>query len=116
MVVTEEDAMGFPGTLVLALFFAVGVAIVGCGGYSLMRAREARDWPTVTGKVNFCRLDEDSDSDGTTWRVKAGYTYQVHGRTYTGDRIAFGYSGSSTRSDHVAIHDKLKHSPGVKVR
>ena len=39
----------------------------------------------------------------------------LFGRAYQGDRIAFGYIGSSAYAEHAAIHGKLRGAVALKV-
>ena len=44
------------------------------------------------------------------------YEYEVAGRVLEGDRVAFGYTGSSARKFHKEIHDALATGVQVAVR
>lgn len=96
--------------------FAIGFGIIGWGVYCVFRSRKASGWPSVLGTMNACEIKKTSDVDGTTYRVHVGYAYEVYGRPYQGDRIAFGYSGSNKRAEHAALYDKLSMARYVGVR
>lgn len=108
------------GSLFLALFFglflAVGLAILGYGGYSLSMSRQAEHWPTAPGTVTASDFVVSSDDDGTTYRAKISYSYNALGRELAGDKIAFGYSGSSSERFHREIYEALPVGAQVAVR
>lgn len=91
--------------------------MVGFGLRSVFRANQAKHWPTTSGRIESCRIEESTDSEGgTSYRVEARYLYSVRGRSYEGPRLAFGYSGSSGRAAHQEIADRLNASETVLVR
>ena len=108
------STIGF--TLFISIFFAAGFGILGYGLYSLRASRLAKDWPTAEGKVVSCEIKTSSDSEGTTYRAVVKYSYAVAGRTYQGDRIAFGYAGDSRHSTHQDIVERLSSAKTVLVR
>ena len=89
--------------LFLSLFFVIGFGILGYGLFTLRASKLAKDWPTVHGKITACELKESNDSESTTYKTIVKYNYTVDNRIYEGDRIAFGYSGSSGHSAHKAV-------------
>ena len=103
-------------TLFISIFFAVGLWLLGYGISSYVKGKASLTWPQATAQISQCEVEEDSDSDGTTWKVEVSYEYSVGGQNYTGDKVAFGYSGSSTREEHEAIYDKLNNASSVSVR
>ncbi|HLP75893.1 MAG TPA: DUF3592 domain-containing protein [Candidatus Paceibacterota bacterium] len=106
--------MGF--TLFISLFFLVGFVLLGVGLRSVYKAKLAEGWSETKGAIQSCELVEDSSGDGTTWQVKVSYDYSVAGRRLSGDRVAFGYGGSSARQTHEALHEKLSQAAVVRVR
>src|SRR5262245_8606822 len=107
-------AMGF--WIFISIFFAIGFAMLGWGLPCLYKANVYVGWLVTSGTLTSCELTENSDGDGTTWQVKVTYDYSVDGRSYSGDRVAFGYSGSSTHAEHQALHAKLSQAAVVNVR
>src|SRR5689334_9986248 len=89
-----------------SIFFAIGFLILGIGLYSLRMSYLAKNWPTTEGKVTHSEVQASSDSDWTTFEAIVKYRYVVSGVIYEGDRIAFGYSGSSLRPTHQEIADR----------
>ncbi len=104
-------------TFFFGLFLAVGVGILGFGLRSLYMSKQAERWPTVQGRIVSSDFATSTDSDGdTTYRTKLSYTYNVLGRELTGEKIAFGYSGSSSQNFHREIYDALPVNSQVAVR
>jgi hypothetical protein len=109
----KRHGMGF--TIFISIFFLVGFGLLGYGLHSLYRGRQALSWPAAEGRLLECRLDENADSDSTTWEVKVRYSYSVADREFEGKRIAFGYSGSSAYQEHQGIYEKLQSGSRVMV-
>lgn len=99
-----------------SLFLLVGLAVLGMAGRAWWKSNLVEAWPTTSGTLLARELAEDSDSDGTTYRVKVRYAYTVAGRRYESDRLAFGYMGTSGQASHQAIYDKLSSGNTVQVR
>ena len=103
--------------LFFGLFFVVGFLILGFGARSLYLSKQAESWPTTPGTIVSSELTSSTDSDGdTTYRTEVSYTYDAMGRAFTGDKIAFGYAGSSGYAFHSEIHDALSENTQVAVR
>jgi hypothetical protein len=100
----------------LVLFLAPGLAMLGFAGRAWWKSNQVASWPATEGTLIERTLEDSSDSDGTTYRVKVRYVYTVVGREYQADRIAYGYTGSSGRESHKAIYDKLMRGDRVRVR
>ncbi len=103
-------------TLFFGLFLAVGVGIFGFGLHSMTMSKKAEHWPTVPGRIVSSDFIVDTDDDGTTYRAKINYVYDVMGRQITGDKIAYGYSASSGESFHRDIYHALPVDTRVAVR
>lgn len=100
----------------ISIFYIVGFAIFGSGLSSLNQAKAAKNWPTTVATIQDVQFITDNDSDGTTYQVQAKYLYRIHGVSYEGDNISFGYSAGSGRMAHQQIYDKLKLAKKVEVR
>ncbi|MEL6360275.1 MAG: DUF3592 domain-containing protein [Pseudomonadota bacterium] len=103
-------------TLFFAIFLTIGVGILGYGVHSYRLSQAAGSWPTADGVITHSDLEIDSDSDGTTYRVRLNYQYSALGVDRTGDNIAFGYAGSSARNYHEILEDALPVGTRVAVR
>ncbi len=103
-------------TLLLAVFFAIGIALFIYGLRNYESARAAKSWPTVEGKILSCNLETHARHDGSTYKTAIKYGYDVEGQHYEGDRIAFGYSGSNDYKEHQQIFDRLSKAKTVLVR
>jgi hypothetical protein len=110
--------MGIGFKLVIGASYVAGFCIAGWGVYCVTRSRIAADWPSVQGTVNSCEIKSESGMEhgSTSYRVEVDYSYAVSGTQYHGDRIAFGYSGSSLYADHAKLHDKFFKGQAVTVR
>jgi hypothetical protein len=99
----------------ISVFYLVGFGVLGYAVWSAWRSTQVASWPTTQGIVTNLALKESSDNDGTTYEVQVEYDYTVAGTLYRGSRLAFGYTASSGRDAHMAIHDKLKAAKIVDV-
>jgi len=103
-------------TLFFGLFLAIGLGILGYGLHSLNMSKQAQHWPTVPGTITSSDFDISHSDDSTSYRTKVSYIYNAMGRELTGEKIAFGYSGSSAESFHRDIYGELKVNTNVAVR
>jgi hypothetical protein len=104
--------------LVQGLFFLVGgvFALVGAGFVLLAFAATlqhllSRGWPTVPGIIRHASVEERQVETTASHRARIVYDYEVGGRQYTSDRLAFSRSGSRKRAEA----DKAKYPPGKLV-
>ncbi|MFB2836586.1 DUF3592 domain-containing protein [Floridanema evergladense] len=101
----------------LLIFFAVEFGLLWYGFRAAKKSIEASNWPSVVGTITKMSLRENSDGDGTTYKVKVEYLYSVMDQTYTSSRLAFGYDWySNNRRKHQNIFNKLEYVQSVKVR
>jgi hypothetical protein len=98
-------------------FFAVGVGILCSGINNLMLTNQAKTWPTTEGtiKSSTCAYYYVM-SESSSYFTHVTYSYTVAGKSYQGDRIAFGYSGSWWRKPNQKIADRLSSATTVLVR
>lgn len=105
------------GVIIGICFFAVGVGILCSGINNLIIANQARTWPTTEGTIKSSKcayyyvMNESS-----AYFTHVTYSYTVAGKSYQGDRIAFGYSGSWWRRPNQKIADRLSSAKTVLVR
>jgi hypothetical protein len=103
-------------TLFISVFIAVGFGILGWSVHSWVKFRQAEKWPAGTAIIESCRFVVNNDPDGTSYQVETRYSYVVDGISDTGDRIAFGYSGSSNEEEVRDIYNKLSNANKVQVK
>ena len=98
-------------------FFAAGVGILCSGINNLIMANQAKTWPTTEGtiKSSTCAYYYVM-SESSSYFTHVNYSYTVAGKSYQGDRIAFGYSGSWWRKPNQKIADRLSSATTVLVR
>lgn len=103
--------------LFISVFYVVGFGLL---GYSLISARRsiaAASWPRARGVITHCELVSSTDGEGgTTEKVNVAYTYLIGTKSYSGSRLAFGYSGSSAKSGNAEMVSKLKSAKSIEVR
>jgi hypothetical protein len=75
-------------------FLAVGVFVAGLFGNMFLDYRRAASWDRVPARIESAEF-EVSHGKGASYSVKARYSYEYGGRTYTGSRIAADTGGSS---------------------
>ncbi len=107
-------------TIISLGLLAVGGWILVSGISSLMMDCRARSWPIAEGALQSSRCvryyDMESGILGWSYFTHVNYSYAVAGRSYNGDRIAFGYSGSWWRRPNQKIADRLSSARTVLVR
>jgi hypothetical protein len=97
--------------------FVVGVAILTSGIRSLLMDNHAMSWATTEGTIISSKCVDYSDWDnGLSYFAHVKYRYTVAGKSYQGDRIAFGYSGSWWQRPNQKIADRLSSAKTVLVR
>lgn len=79
-------------------FLLVGVITLFIGLRGAWRAQASTDWPVAYGEVRSSKVDQHSDSDGTTYHAEVLYHFVVDGVEYLGNQVAFGDYGSSNPS------------------
>ena len=105
----DKHKANTPGKyLVVLLFSAVFALAFGSGGFwfglkplvqTLRAAVEVRGWQPVQAQVLGTELQHNSDSDGTTYRVRARYRYEFAGRSYVGTRVGLD---STDTADNIS--------------
>jgi uncharacterized protein DUF3592 len=86
---------------VLVLLAGLGTIYVGRKNQRLALASAL--WPQTTGTITALNIAEiertANDNEYMVFRPEVAYAYAVEGRTYTGDRIAFGDQTKGSRND-----------------
>jgi len=110
-------------TLLGAFALLVGFGLLGLGCYQYSAARKARSWPSTQGEVIESRIEQRRSSGGsrhstsTTYAAVILYEYEVDGKTYSCDRVAFGLSSrvSQGKDDARAVADRYPKGKAVSV-
>ncbi len=103
------------GYFVIGLFYLIGFGLLGYSLSIAYRSTKAASWPTTPGKITQLDLHV-SHGRGTTYEVRVKYDYMVNGAVYEGNRVAFGYGGSSGKEAHDELYDRLKDAKGIEIR
>lgn len=108
-------------TIIFGVFMAAGVGILVFAVWSIVKSTAAAKWPVAKGRILSAEMKESisTSSEGkqsTTYGVEVDYRYEVDGRPYSGNRIAFGYAHTSERETHQFILNKLHSADLVEVR
>jgi len=86
---------------VLVLLAGLGTIYVGRKNQRLALA--SASWPQTTGTITALNIAEiertANNNEYMVFRPEVTYAYAVEGRTYTGDRIAFGDQTKGSRND-----------------
>jgi len=101
--------------LFVLVFVGFGAGFMGYGVYQLDQASKTTQWPAVRGEVLESKLRSQRSDNTDTWACYVTYAYDVEGRYYEGDRIAYGYNGTNNRRMHANLQKKLSRSPYVRV-
>jgi hypothetical protein len=94
------------------MLFALPFAAVGAGsGVWLVKGivdhHRMQRWQETPATIVWTKLESHSDSDGTTHKATAEYTYQYRGRSYTGRRVALGSGSDNVGSFQEDAHRQL---------
>ncbi len=101
--------------LILLFFVSFGGGFLVYGLHQIDRASRTADWPAVRGEILEAKVRTHRSDNKDTWSCRVKYAYEVEGRYYEGDRIAFGYTGSNNESMHSNLQKKLSRSKYVRV-
>jgi hypothetical protein len=103
-----------------ALFWsAITLTFDGFIGQSFWNQHRSATFAQTVGMVVSSRIQENSDSDSTTYRPEVHYTYQVNGETLTGTKVRFqswsssdhGYARKITRDYPVGSSVTVYYNP-----
>ena len=105
--------------LFLLVIAGVGLLITAGGGYFVSRSWQARAWPTVEGQVTKSEVKRESaigDTDEEVqYRAVVKYSFKVDGRSYAGERIAFGLGTSNRSSDAKKIVNRYPAGRAIEI-
>jgi len=107
------------GILTLAML-AAGAGLLLWGGYEINRAYESRGWPNTQGTImsSYIKKENRKDSNNryrTTYYPRVKYQYQVEGKYYSCNRIAFGGVSVGKRSKAKKVVDRYPSGKKVTV-
>ena len=126
---SAESSLGLPrakpksdkslGILTLAML-AAGAGLLLWGGYEINRAYESRSWPNTQGTITSSYIKKENRKDSnnsykTTYYPKVNYQYQVEGKYYSCNRIAFGGVSGGKRSKAKKVVDRYPSGKKVTV-
>jgi hypothetical protein len=81
--------------LILLLFVLFIVVKLFYTLLQISKSISASKWPTVKGQIVYSGVEDDTDSEGGTYRPYIEYKYNVQDREYTSTRYAFGSTHTS---------------------
>lgn len=103
--------------LFFGLFYVAGFGLLGYGLWSVRRTAQAKSWPTAPAVLTLLEVREHVDNDSNRWsEVLVRYTYTVDSVAYQGSRVAFGYTGSGSRTKTDAVFRRLGGAAAVSAR
>lgn len=90
---TQSQQRVLLGTVVL--LFVISAALLAFGLFFVQEANASRSWPAVTGRAQTVRVTWDLSNRQESmpdrdYYFEVRYTYQVDGKTYTGERYSLG--------------------------
>jgi hypothetical protein len=101
------------------LGLSVGIVMIGYGGHSAWKGSSTSSWRAVPGEITDSDVEEHQDdgeglSSGNTYAPVVRYSYTVHGKSLTGERISFGRTNYQTEGGAQEVVNKYR--AGRKVR
>jgi hypothetical protein len=94
--------------IVFALPFAlVGVAMAAWMAFGLARFISMQQWVAAPAHLESVELEEHSDSDSTTYRVVASYSYTFQDHTYRSTRVGVSGGADNIGSWQRRVYDEL---------
>ncbi len=98
-----------------AALLALGLVLAFGGGRALYRGWESSRWPVTRGTVLDSSVEPVRDQRSVSYRPHVRYRYQVEGRPYVSDVLAFGAGGVETRAKKEADDFIRRHATGASV-
>ena len=113
----ESSASGLGCLFLFALpFAAVGVVMAYLTAAAVVEWASMQSWVEVEAHIDSVALQQNHDSDSTTYEVTASYRYTFEGRDYQGTRVGI-HSGSDNIGDyHEATYAALSDYRGRTFR
>jgi hypothetical protein len=105
--------------LFLLMIAAVGLLITAGGGYFAYFSSQARSWPIVEGKITDSEVERENAigdiDEEVQFKAVVKYSFIVDGRSYTGERVAFGLGTSNRPADARKIVDRYPAGRTVEI-
>jgi hypothetical protein len=89
-------------------FILVGFGVLIFGLWPIYRNYQSQSWIEVPATILSAELNENYDSDGSTYSVAVHYSYEVQGQHFTSDKIDFYTGSDSSKSFHENRYRILK--------
>ncbi len=106
----SSRTIGFLFSLILVL---MGFGALKEGGREMFHAVQSWSWPTANGVISLSTISErENDEGGTTYKADVRYRFQVDGRSFRGDTLAFGCFGAPRA---FAVKDSGQYTKGEEV-
>lgn len=91
---------------VVIIFGLAGGIIFFISHFNKKRNAEAATWPSVKGEIRYSDTEEVRGDDDLSYSAAVQYNYVVDGKSYGGNRIMYGNTTFSNRSDAQKLCDK----------
>jgi hypothetical protein len=109
-----------PNILFPIIFVVIGLVLLFIYFLNLAKVRASQAWPTAQGTVlqSWVRKSSSTDDDGGTsysYHPEIHYQYQVMGKEYQGNKIAFGPKVGGNRSRAEKMMEKYPTGANVSV-
>lgn len=98
----------------IMIFVLVGFGLFSVGMMTVMEARSAAHWPSVSGEIVTSVLETRSSDGRKTQQAVIGYRYTVADKEYIGSRIYFGHDVGIGRPDAGTL--VRQYAVGTEVR
>lgn len=100
------------GIIGFCFFTAMALVAFSFVAYAVFEGWASRSWPVSDGVVLSSKVHTSTSQNHSNYVPKIHYKYQVLGKWYTGDRLAFGFSNRS-REETSNIVDR--YAPGTSI-
>ena len=96
-------------------FLLAGLGVIFLGLKPVYLSYQAKNWSQVEAKILSTELDKNRDSDGgTTYEVKARYSYTYQASDYEGNQVNFKSGADNIGSYHQNKYEQLKRAKAKK--
>jgi hypothetical protein len=102
-------------TILAMMLFPISAWFYAMVRRDMALSRMSRSWPVAPAFLDDRRADRRVTPRGTTYEIALSYSYDVSGRTYRGDRLAFAPSRLDAGDMLDGLLDKYRPKTAVKV-